>query len=91
MPECKIIGYFTISGIVEGHPKNLWKQFANVGCIDEESFTEYYAKRDKGYSIKVQDVTVYEKSLNPYELIKGFRPPQSFQHVKGEMNDVFNE
>ena len=64
MPEGKIIGYFTVSEIVEDHPKNLWKQFADVGCIDEESFTEYYANRDKGYSIKVQGVTFYEKPLN---------------------------
>lgn len=89
MPEGKIIGYFTVSDIIEDHPKKLWEQFADVGCIDKESFTEYYANRDKGYSIKVQDVTVYEKPLNPYELIEGFRPPQSFQYVKEEMLKKF--
>ncbi len=90
MPEGKIIGYFTVSGIVEDHPKKLWEQFSDVGCIDQKSFTEYYANCDKGYTIKVQDVTVYEKPLNPYELIEGFRPPQSFQYMKGEMIELLS-
>lgn len=89
MPEGRIMGYFTISDIVEDHPRRLWEQFGSIGCIDEKSFDLYYSNKDKGFSIKVQDVVAYQNPINPYELIDGFRPPQSFQYLTDEMLEKF--
>lgn len=81
-PEQMIIGYFTIEDIVADTPEELWRQFREVGSIEEEDFFEYFANKEIGYSIKIKSVNRFRKSKNPKEIFENFVPPQSYMYCE---------
>ena len=40
-PEKKIVGFFTISDIIEDKPERLWEEFEKVGGIEKKNFFDY--------------------------------------------------
>lgn len=79
-PEQKIIGYFIIDKIVSASPRKLWKEFSEVGVIEEEAFFNYFADKEIGYSIKIKKVKKFARGLNPSDVFDNFFPPQSFMY-----------
>jgi predicted transcriptional regulator len=84
-PEQRIIGYFTIEQIISGSPEFLWESFSPIGSIDEDSFFEYFAEKEVGFSIKIEKVNRFRKSIDPKSIIKGFVPPQSYMYYEEEI------
>ncbi|MGE5340219.1 MAG: ASCH domain-containing protein [Candidatus Omnitrophota bacterium] len=82
-PVKKIIGYFTFNEIVRDTPQNLWQRFSQHGFIDEISFFKYFENKDIGFSICIKSVNQFSTSIDPYEVIDKFTPPQSFIYYKG--------
>ena len=81
-PEQKIIGFFTISDIIEGNPKQLWKKFNKVGGIDKDAFFEYYKNHETGFSIKIKKVEKFKKGRNPSDFFENFCAPQSYIYLE---------
>jgi type I restriction enzyme S subunit len=77
----KIVAHFQLGEIVEGHPKYLWEQFRNVSGIEEEDFFQYFAGKDTGFAIQIEELMQYERPIDPKALFKNFVPPQSFCYV----------
>lgn len=82
MPKKMIVGYFTISEIIEDTPTNLWKKFNKVGGISEKDFFEYYKNVEKGFSIKIDKVVKFEEEIEPSEFIEEFCAPQSYIYIE---------
>lgn len=80
-PQKKIIGYFTISDIIEDTAANLWRKFGEVGGIDKKDFFEYYKNSVTGYSIKIKDYEKFEYGLNPTDFFENFCAPQSYLYL----------
>lgn len=80
-PEKKIVAYFTIKDIIEGHPKKLWKRFEKYSGLDEKEFNLYFLDSKTGFAIEIGELTVFEKPLNPNDFISNFKAPQSFMYL----------
>lgn len=81
-PEKLIIGYFTISKIVEDTPENLWATFNEVGGINKDDFFEYYKSATTGFSIIIDEVHKFEFGIDPIEFLEKFSAPQSYIYVE---------
>lgn len=81
-PEKLIIGYFTITDIIEDSPKKLWEAFKDVGGISESDFFDYYKSAETGFSIVIDKVYSFENGIDPIDFIEKFCAPQSYIYVE---------
>ncbi len=84
-PVKKIIGYFTTGEIFEDDPAELWDRFHNLAGISEEEFFDYFSGKERGYAIGIEDFNQFDNAIDPYEVIPGFTPPQSFCYMNDDL------
>ena len=77
-PVKRIVATFTIGGIVEDSPKNIWEKCKDLSGIDRDNFFDYFKGRAKGYAIRIDDLEQLDEPLDPRKLSSNFTPPQSF-------------
>lgn len=80
-PVQRIVGYFTIKSILEDHPEKLWAQCKSASGIAESAFFDYFQNRDKGYAIQICALKLFDKPIDPKQVIQNFVPPQSYRYV----------
>lgn len=80
-PVKKIIGTFTIGKIIKGTPKELWNQCSDFAGIKNECFFNYFWNKQQGFAIKIENLKIFSKSIDPYSLITDFKAPQSFCYI----------
>lgn len=91
-PTKMIIGYFTISEVIEDTPENLWKRFKNVGGIEKSDFFNYYNEAEKGFGLVIDKVVEFQIHLDPIEFIENFTAPQSYIYLKkNSINKLVSE
>jgi predicted transcriptional regulator len=83
-PYKKIIGYFKISKICEGTPKNIWKKYNKIGGIKESDYYKYYKDVNTAYAIEIEKFHPLKTPINPTKKIEGFCIPQSFRYLSGK-------
>ena len=81
-PVKKIVGYFLVKEVIQGHPKTLWNKYKEKGGISRKEFFDYFSNYNTGYAIKIGKVVPFEREINPYEAIDYFIAPQNFLYVK---------
>ncbi len=81
LPVGKIVGEFSVEGILEGTPKDLWELTQGVAGISENAFKTYFLNKPIGFAIKVGNVKVYQPPIDIDNLKPGLRPPQSFAYL----------
>lgn len=81
-PLRKIVGYFTFNYIDQDSPEKLWSKYKDVAGISETDFFKYFDGHDKGYSIIIDNVKVFEKNIDPKELMENFSAPQSYIYLQ---------
>ncbi len=77
-PFCKIIGEFEIDGILYDTPENIWQITQESAGITQDYFDKYFYNRKIAYAIKIGNIKQYE--LEPKDIIKQFKAPQSFMY-----------
>ncbi len=77
-PVKKIVGVFIVGGIIEDHPKQIWKKCHSKSGIAKEDFFAYFNNHDKGYAIKIVDPKPIEGPIDLKRISQDFIPPQSF-------------
>ena len=77
-PFCKIIGEFEIDGILYDTPENIWQITQEFAGITQDYFDKYFYNRKIAYAIKIGNIKQYE--LEPKDIIKQFKAPQSFMY-----------
>ena len=90
-PTKKIVACFRPGEIVEGHPDYLWEQFRNVSGIEENAFFEYFAGRDNGYAIRIDELERFQTPVDPHEIFDRFVPPQSFCYVDSHQDQTITQ
>ena len=79
-PVKKITGYFTINDIIKDSPQKLWEQFKETAFINEAGFFNYFKDKETGFSICIDSINEFPMSIDPFEKLKNFVPPQSFRY-----------
>lgn len=78
-PEQRIVGSFRYVGSLSGCPAEIWERYGGHSCISKEDFFGYFPNRDElAYAIPIADLRVLDRPVDPFQLIPGFCPPQSF-------------
>jgi len=85
-PMKKIVGCFCPSKIVEGHPDYLWEQFWDVSGVSEPEFFDYFAGKENGFAIRIDELQRFGTPVDPHKMFDKFVPPQSFCYVDGYEN-----
>ena len=80
-PICKIVGYFTITDMIEDSPNVMWQMTHEGSGITKEYFDAYFKNSDTAYAIKIGQVVKLDNPIDPKEVIKDFHAPQNFMYV----------
>lgn len=80
-PMKKIIGFFELNTVIEGFPEEIWERCKNGAGISKKYFMEYYENKDTAYALKIENLTIFDEFISPYETSKNFTAPQSYMYV----------
>jgi predicted transcriptional regulator len=80
-PICRIVGYFTISAMIEDSPNNMWKMTHEGSGITKEYFDAYFKHSETAYAIKIGQVVKLDNLIDPKSVIKDFHAPQNFMYA----------
>lgn len=81
MPVGRIVGEFSISQVLMDTPEQIWRNTKQKSGITKTFYDLYFENRNKAYALEIGELTQYKTPINPYELIDGFVPPQSFRYL----------
>jgi len=94
-PISMVIGYFTVAGIDEGSPAELWRKYEAVGGIAEDEFRKYYRSAGSAIAINVGEVKTLSKPVRLASLKRNLTAPQSFAYldaaIMGKLRQQENE
>ncbi|WP_372440301.1 ASCH domain-containing protein [Geodermatophilus bullaregiensis] len=80
-PLKSVVGEFSVSGIVQGTPQELWKAYRSVGCIEAGAYRNYYEGSASAAGIMVGEVWRYREPMPLTRMIPSPAVPQSFTYV----------
>ena len=80
-PICKIVGYFTISAMIEDSPNNMWKMTHEGSGITKEYFDAYFSDCETAHAISIGEVVKFDTPIDPKKVIKNFTAPQNYRYV----------
>lgn len=80
-PVSKVLGYFEVGTIHTAKPTDLWRQFADVGCINRADFDRYYANSQIGAGISIRRAVRLRSPAHITDLLPSGVPPQSYAYV----------
>lgn len=90
MPVGRIVGEFSISNILMDTPEEIWINTKKESGISKTFYDSYFENRSKAYALEIGVLKKYDSPINPYEIIKGFVPPQSFRYLNEDTLLVSN-
>ena len=79
-PIRKVIGEFDIEEIIYDDPLELWARTNEQSGITKKKFLDYFAKKAKGFAIKVKATRAYDTPISLNKLMVNY-PPQSFMYI----------
>jgi len=82
-PVKKIVGSFEIGGILEDHPVDLWDTVKEFAGIDNRDFFAYFEGKSRAFAIEIRNLQEFNDPIDPYEMMPGFVPPQSYCYMDG--------
>lgn len=89
MPIGRIVGEFSIEKILQDVPSQLWQDTSTQSGISKTFYDLYFEGRDKAYALQIGELIQYKEPINPYKLIEGFVPPQSFKYMSDDNAALF--
>lgn len=82
MPVGKLIGEFKLNHVISGNKEHVWKVTKDKSGISFDFYCDYYASKDVAYALKIDELKVYEKPINPFISIPNFVAPQSYRYIE---------
>jgi predicted transcriptional regulator len=86
-PVRAIVGFFRISTIMEGCPRQIWEDFKHVGSIERDDYFRYYAGAERAVAIGIERVCVFGSPIPLSRLCGTLRAPQSYAYLSLEHVD----
>lgn len=81
----KIVGFFELEKVLEGSPKEIWKNCQKYAGISKDDFFKYFQGVQKAFAIKIRNVHKFNEPIDPYLSFENFTPPQSFYYIHESM------
>jgi predicted transcriptional regulator len=81
-PIQRVIGEFTVGGILALSTQRLWKETRRHAGIEKRDFDSYFNGRKTGYAIKVSQPMRYHQPKRLNHICDYDRPPQSFRYLR---------
>lgn len=81
MPVGRIVGEFSVAGIISGHPDLVWEQTNKFAGISSEYYFDYFGGRKVAHAIEIGNLVKYEVEINPFVKFPNFVAPQSFRYI----------
>ena len=82
-PVKKIIGSFVVDYVLQGEPRELWKETCKYAGIDALAYKQYFSNSEIGYALHVSATKLFDIPVDPYLEFHGFKAPQSFMYFNG--------
>lgn len=80
-PTRKLVGEFQVDAILDDCPASLWQATAGEGGVTADQFFAYFDGCARGYALRIAHVTKYPEPVDPGDVFKDFRAPQSFAYI----------
>lgn len=77
----KIVAEFTIGGIMEGTPEQLWEQTKEFAGIEEKDYFRYFANKDIAYAYHICNLVIYPDPI-PLVTFGIENAPMSFMYIE---------
>lgn len=77
----KVVAEFTIGGIIEGTPQQVWEQTQTIGGIEAKDYFSYFANKDRAYAYQICNLVVYHKPI-PLCSLGVDKAPMSFMYIE---------
>ena len=87
-PICKVIGYFTVDGIINDTVSSVWDMTHEHGGIDRGYYDSYFGGCDMAHAIGIRDAILFEVPINPYVELYNFHAPQNFMYVDHDLEKL---
>jgi predicted transcriptional regulator len=81
LPVGKIVCRFDSGGCLSGTVDEIWDRTGNFSAATEAEYRDYFRNTRIAYAIQIENLVVFDPPLDPYRIIPGFRPPQSFRYI----------
>jgi len=88
IPVQRIVGMATVKEIISAPSSILWEMTKKESGITREFYRDYFKGVHTAYAIELNQVTPFNHWINPQDIIKNFKPPQSFAYMH---NDLLNK
>lgn len=79
-----IVGAFTVKGVTEAKPENIWRKHKDEAGVSKKEFDAYFSGVDVGYGIQIGAAWQLDSPILLSTLRQrrtGFRPPQSYHYL----------
>lgn len=80
-PQKKIVGWFFLSGYIEGDPSDVWEQSKEFAGVTEFEYQNYFMNYNWSYAIMIEQFHVFKDYIDPW-IYGSFFPPQSFLYIE---------
>jgi type I restriction enzyme S subunit len=77
----RVFGSFTMGGIPEGTPEEIWNPCHQYGGITGAALFKYFKNASKAYAIKIRNSHRFDAPIDPSTVLPDFSPPQSFRYI----------
>lgn len=73
---------FPVTNVISGTLEDVWQKTKANSGLSEVEFSNYYENHHFAYAFAIGNLHVFDIPINPWQLDKNFRPPQSFYLMK---------
>lgn len=81
-PIGKVVGEFSIRGIIKDNPNKIWSLTNEYSGISKTSFDNYFGDVQEGFAIEIDHFRKYKKELELSEVSQKVKnAPQSFIYI----------
>jgi predicted transcriptional regulator len=80
-PVCRIVGEFTVRGVVTASPRGLWRLTRAHAGIPKHYFDAYFRGKEEAHAFEVGEAQGYDEPIDPRKIDPAFRAPQSFVYL----------
>ena len=92
-PERAMVGHAEIVGVRRLAVEEIWRNYAEVACIEKADFDSYFEGLDQGYAVELANAHPFEPPLSLSFLREHlkFEPPQSFLYAKQDLKRMLKD
>lgn len=89
-PIQRIVAFFSVSHVTEGHPEEVWRRFGAQGGVSREDYDAYYQGSERAVAIGIGDLALTDP-LGLGDLSPSLRVPQSYCYLPAWIFQLLRE